>query len=178
MDMLKGEKIAEADLTDWRKLAQGLHARYLVDDFGTGARFVVAVDGVGAEQLQVDVSGTHRHGGVVRERVARCAHRGDEPGAGAEVVDQVAGMQPLGQLAPVGQPCPGHIVARQHVHRDLPPRARPWSRTLSGVAEIATAQAPPLAEMAQHRPGFTHGAPLTAVLVRLAVLAALVLPVR
>lgn len=35
-----GEDIAKADLTDWRKLAQGLHARYLVDDFGAGARFV------------------------------------------------------------------------------------------------------------------------------------------
>lgn len=43
MDMLRGEQIAEANLTDWRKLAQGLHARYLVDDFGAGARFVAAV---------------------------------------------------------------------------------------------------------------------------------------
>ncbi len=47
MDMLKGEEIAEAELTDWRKLAQGLHARYLVDDFGAGARFVVAVGEAG-----------------------------------------------------------------------------------------------------------------------------------
>jgi len=47
MDMLKGEQIAAADLTDWRKLAQGLHARYLVDGFGTGARFVVAVGEAG-----------------------------------------------------------------------------------------------------------------------------------
>jgi 4a-hydroxytetrahydrobiopterin dehydratase len=47
MDMLKGEQIAEANLTDWRKLAQGLHARYLVDDFGTGARFVTAVGEAG-----------------------------------------------------------------------------------------------------------------------------------
>ena len=47
MDMLKGDEIAEAQLTDWRKLAQGLHARYLVDDFGTGARFVVAVGEAG-----------------------------------------------------------------------------------------------------------------------------------
>ena len=47
MDMLKGEQIAEADLTDWRKLAQGLHARYVVDDFGAGARFVAAVGGAG-----------------------------------------------------------------------------------------------------------------------------------
>lgn len=47
MDMLKGEKIAEAGLTDWRKLAQGLHARYVIDDFGTGARFVAAVGEAG-----------------------------------------------------------------------------------------------------------------------------------
>ncbi|RZT17190.1 4a-hydroxytetrahydrobiopterin dehydratase [Kribbella sp. VKM Ac-2569] len=47
MDMLKGDQIAEASLTDWRKLAQGLHARYLVDDFGTGARFVAAVGEAG-----------------------------------------------------------------------------------------------------------------------------------
>ena len=47
MDMLRGERIAEANLTDWRKLAQGLHARYVVGDFGTGARFVVAVGEAG-----------------------------------------------------------------------------------------------------------------------------------
>jgi 4a-hydroxytetrahydrobiopterin dehydratase len=47
MDMLTGEKIAEANLTDWRKLAQGLHARYMVDDFGTAARFVAAVGEAG-----------------------------------------------------------------------------------------------------------------------------------
>jgi 4a-hydroxytetrahydrobiopterin dehydratase len=51
MDMLTPDQIADAELTDWRKLAQGMHARYLVDDFGTGARFVTAVgeagDGVG-----------------------------------------------------------------------------------------------------------------------------------
>ncbi len=47
MDMLRGEQIAEADLTDWRKLAQGLHARYVVDDFGAGARLVSAVGEAG-----------------------------------------------------------------------------------------------------------------------------------
>jgi 4a-hydroxytetrahydrobiopterin dehydratase len=47
MDMLRGEQIAEADLTDWRKLAQGLHARYVVDDFGAGVRFVAAVGEAG-----------------------------------------------------------------------------------------------------------------------------------
>ncbi len=55
MDMLRGEQIAAADLTDWRKLAQGLHARYVVDDFGTGARFVVAVGEAG------DALGHHPH---------------------------------------------------------------------------------------------------------------------
>jgi 4a-hydroxytetrahydrobiopterin dehydratase len=47
MDMLKGHQIAEANLTDWRKLAQGLHARYLVSDFGAAARFVAAVGEAG-----------------------------------------------------------------------------------------------------------------------------------
>ncbi len=42
MDMLTGEQVAEADLTDWRKLAQGPHARYVTHDFGTGAGFVDA----------------------------------------------------------------------------------------------------------------------------------------
>lgn len=45
--MLNGKKLAEADLTDWRKLAQGLHARYVVDDFGKAARFVAAVGEAG-----------------------------------------------------------------------------------------------------------------------------------
>lgn len=47
MDMLRGEQIGAANLTDWRKLAQGLHARYLVADFGTAARFVAAVGEAG-----------------------------------------------------------------------------------------------------------------------------------
>jgi len=47
MDMLTGEEIAEAELADWRKLAQGLHARYLVDDFVAGARFVSAIGDAG-----------------------------------------------------------------------------------------------------------------------------------
>ena len=49
MDMLRGEAIAEANLTDWRKLAQGLHARYVTDGFGTGARFVAAIAEAGDE---------------------------------------------------------------------------------------------------------------------------------
>ncbi len=42
-----GGEIAAAKLADWRKLAQGLHARYLVDDFAAAARFVVAVGEAG-----------------------------------------------------------------------------------------------------------------------------------
>lgn len=38
-----GEQIAGADLSDWRKLAQGLHARFLTEDFAAGASFVAAV---------------------------------------------------------------------------------------------------------------------------------------
>lgn len=47
MDMLMGDQIADAGLIGWVKLAQGLHARYLVDDFTAGARFVTAVGEAG-----------------------------------------------------------------------------------------------------------------------------------
>ena len=42
-DMLSDQQIAEADLEDWRKLGQGLHARFLPSSFTAAARFVVAV---------------------------------------------------------------------------------------------------------------------------------------
>ena len=45
--MLTGEQIADANLTDWRKLGQGLHARYVVGDFGAGVRFLAAVGEAG-----------------------------------------------------------------------------------------------------------------------------------
>ncbi|NPD04093.1 4a-hydroxytetrahydrobiopterin dehydratase [Nocardioides sp. zg-1308] len=47
MDMIRSAQIAEAGLTDWRKLAQGLHARYVVDDFAGAVRFVAAVGEAG-----------------------------------------------------------------------------------------------------------------------------------
>lgn len=53
MDMVRSQQIAEAGLTDWRKLAQGLHTRYLVEDFGSGVRFVAAVGEAG------DAAGHH-----------------------------------------------------------------------------------------------------------------------
>lgn len=53
MDMMRGAQIAEAALTDWRKLAQGLHARYEVPDFATGVRFLAAVGEAG------DAAGHH-----------------------------------------------------------------------------------------------------------------------
>src|SRR6478672_10769971 len=49
MDMLRGNEIADAGLTDWVKLAQGLHARYRVGSFAEAARFVAAVGEAGDE---------------------------------------------------------------------------------------------------------------------------------
>jgi 4a-hydroxytetrahydrobiopterin dehydratase len=43
MDMLSGDQIQDAHLTDWRKLAQGLHARYVVADFTAAARLLASV---------------------------------------------------------------------------------------------------------------------------------------
>ena len=47
MDMLSGDEITAAGLTDWRKLGQGLHARFLVSDFEAGARFLTAIGEAG-----------------------------------------------------------------------------------------------------------------------------------
>ncbi|MBB2923237.1 4a-hydroxytetrahydrobiopterin dehydratase [Cellulomonas cellasea] len=47
MEMLSDDEIAAARLADWRKLAQGLHARYLVESFAAAARFVTAVGEAG-----------------------------------------------------------------------------------------------------------------------------------
>lgn len=41
--MLSGDQIMQANLTDWRKLGQGLHARFLVGDFAAGVRFVSGI---------------------------------------------------------------------------------------------------------------------------------------
>lgn len=47
MDMLFNEEISAANLSEWRKLAQGLHARYLIDSFSDGAKFIAAVGEAG-----------------------------------------------------------------------------------------------------------------------------------
>ncbi len=49
MDMLKTQAILDAELDDWRKLAQALHARFLVESFADGLRFVEAVGEASAE---------------------------------------------------------------------------------------------------------------------------------
>lgn len=43
MDMLSGEQVTDAGLADWRKLGQGLHARFVVSDFRAGVRFLTEV---------------------------------------------------------------------------------------------------------------------------------------
>jgi 4a-hydroxytetrahydrobiopterin dehydratase len=43
MDMLSGAQITAAGLPDWRKLGQGLHARFVIRDLRTGVRFLDAI---------------------------------------------------------------------------------------------------------------------------------------
>ncbi len=47
MDMLSGAQITAAALTDWRKLGQGLHTRFLISDFRQGVRFLSAIGEAG-----------------------------------------------------------------------------------------------------------------------------------
>jgi 4a-hydroxytetrahydrobiopterin dehydratase len=44
MDMLSGQQITAAGLPDWRKLGQGLHARFVPADFDAGVRFLAAIN--------------------------------------------------------------------------------------------------------------------------------------
>ncbi|WP_109473654.1 4a-hydroxytetrahydrobiopterin dehydratase [Ornithinimicrobium cavernae] len=62
MDTPTHEDIVAAGLTDWRDLAQGLHARFGTGDFVTGLRFVTAV-GEAAEEAghHPDVTLTYPH---------------------------------------------------------------------------------------------------------------------
>src|SRR3712207_4371988 len=58
-DMLGDQQIADTNLEDWRKLGQGLHARFLLSSFAAAAQFVTAVaevaDAVGhAPQVRMD----------------------------------------------------------------------------------------------------------------------------
>ncbi|MFW5470634.1 VOC family protein [Knoellia sp. CPCC 206435] len=49
MDMLTNAQIAQSDLDDWRKLAQGLHARYAVGSLRAGAGFATTLVEVGED---------------------------------------------------------------------------------------------------------------------------------
>lgn len=48
MDMLSGQDVTAAGLADWRKLGQGLHARFVIGDFRAGVRFLAAIGELGA----------------------------------------------------------------------------------------------------------------------------------
>lgn len=47
MDMATDDEIVQANLADWRKLGQGLHARYQAGDFRAATRFITAIGEVG-----------------------------------------------------------------------------------------------------------------------------------
>lgn len=78
--MLTSEQIAEAHLTDWRKLAQGLHARYLIDDFTAGAGFVAAM-GLAGDELHHHPRVVLGHGHADLELVTSDAIYRDSEGA-------------------------------------------------------------------------------------------------
>ncbi len=46
-DMVTDQEITDARLRDWRKLGQGLHARYVTGDFAAGTRFLAAIGTAG-----------------------------------------------------------------------------------------------------------------------------------
>lgn len=103
MRKLSTQDIVDAGLADWRKLAQELHARFVVSDLSAGAGFVAAIAEAPAAAGHpptmalragvVDVSvGTHEDGIWVTERdvelarqISEIAHRHELRAAPGEV---------------------------------------------------------------------------------------------
>lgn len=85
MDSYSHSDLLEAELTDWRDLARGLHTRFATGDFATGLRFVEAV-GEAAEAAghhpdvtltypSVDVALISHDVGAITERDVSLARR-------------------------------------------------------------------------------------------------------
>jgi 4a-hydroxytetrahydrobiopterin dehydratase len=70
MERLNNHQILDADLVDWRKLAQALHARYSIPNYDVAATFVAAVAQVAeADGHHPDMKVTH---GVID--ISLCTH--------------------------------------------------------------------------------------------------------
>jgi hypothetical protein len=76
--------VVGSDLGDPPREVDVLLGHPLDDEFGA---LVVAVDGVVADQLEIDAPMADLHTQVMAERLARLAHRGDKPCTAAEVVN-------------------------------------------------------------------------------------------
>ena len=106
MDKLSTQKILDAGLDDWRKLAQALHARYRVADFTASAAFAVAVAEVAEAAGHypdlkmtsgvVDVSlCTHEDGLWVTQKDIDMARRISQIARQKELVPEPAGVAQL-----------------------------------------------------------------------------------
>ena len=98
-----GERIAEANLTDWRKLCQGLHGRYLVEDLGTGARFVAAVSEAGDAGAEHVVAWVTQQDVDLARRITEIAadHQVDADPASVSVIELGLDTAPSATIAPV-----------------------------------------------------------------------------
>jgi 4a-hydroxytetrahydrobiopterin dehydratase len=70
MEKLSNQEVDDAGLADWRKLAQALHARYLIPGYASAAAFVTSLtEVVGADDHHLDL---RLSGGIVD--LSLCTH--------------------------------------------------------------------------------------------------------
>ena len=131
MQTITTQEILDAGLDDWRKLAQGVHSRFLIPDFAAGAAFVTAVAGA-AEAAAHHPDLTLRYGHV---DIALSTH---EDGRWVTAKDlELAGT--ISMLAREHQltPDPGAVaqleIALDTAHEDV--IAPFWAALLTGSAE-------------------------------------------
>jgi 4a-hydroxytetrahydrobiopterin dehydratase len=131
VDRLSNQQVLDAGLGDWRKLAQGLHARFETGDFTSGTRFLAAI----AEAAQqaghhpevrivppwVEIKlATHEDGWWVTERDVDLARR----------ISQIARQQ--------GFPAEPGAVAQLELgldSADFAAQGRFWAALLTGSAD-------------------------------------------
>ena len=124
MTMLFGEQINPAQLTDWRKLAQGLHARYVVADFAAGARLVAAI-GEAGHDLGDHLRATVGDGYVDLKLISLDAVYRD--GDGNDHVVEWVTQRDLDLARQISEVAAEHGARARH-HRHHERRARPGHR--------------------------------------------------
>jgi len=136
MERLSNQQILDAGLVDWRKLAQALHARYLVPDYAQAAAFIAAVAEVAeADRHHPDLKLTY-----VAIDISLCTHE-DGLWVTQKDIDMARKISEIAKekrLAPEPASVTQLEIALDTVSPPFGPRCSPVARTTSSTTRSST----------------------------------------